>query len=75
MAVGDAQMFPGFLTPVLTQLSFQSHRLLFLQASAEMRGENTPEEGSPQGAYRTHNCQVISPTPLGHPGGAENCTK
>ena len=28
MAVGDAYVFPGFLTPVLTQLSFQSHRLL-----------------------------------------------
>ena len=43
MAVGDAYMFPGFLTPVLTQLSFQSHRLLFSDASAEVRGENTPE--------------------------------
>ena len=30
MAVGDAHVFPGFLTPVLKQLSFQSHRLLFL---------------------------------------------
>ena len=39
MAVGDAHVFPGFLTPVQTQLSFQSHRLLFLQASAEVRGE------------------------------------
>ena len=31
MAVGDAYVFPGFLTPVLTQLFFpkQSHRLLF----------------------------------------------
>ena len=27
MAVGDAHVFPGFLQPVLTQLSFQSHRL------------------------------------------------
>ena len=27
MAVGDTHAFPGFLTPVLTQLSFQSHRL------------------------------------------------
>ena len=25
MAVSDAHVFPGFLTPVLTQLSFQSH--------------------------------------------------
>ena len=42
MAVGDAHVFPGFLTPVLTQLSFQSHRLLFSHAS-EVRGENTSE--------------------------------
>ena len=29
-------------TPVLTQLSFQSHRLHFSHASAEVRGDNTP---------------------------------
>ena len=40
--------FPGFLTPVLTQISFQSHRLLFSHASAEVRGENKPERISPQ---------------------------
>ena len=43
MAVGDAHVFPGFLTPVLTQICFQSHRLLFPHASAEVRGKNTPE--------------------------------
>ena len=43
MAVGDVHVLPGFLTSVLTQLSFQSHRLLFSHASAEIRGENTPE--------------------------------
>ena len=43
MAVGDAYVFPGFLTPVLTLLFFQSHRLLFSHASADVRGENTPE--------------------------------
>ena len=32
MAVGDAHMFPGFLTSKLRQLSFQSHRLLFSHA-------------------------------------------
>ena len=42
MAVSDAYVFPGFLTPVLTQLSFQSHRLLFSHASANVGGENTP---------------------------------
>ena len=39
MAVADAHVFPGFLTPVLIQLSFQSHRLLFSHASAEVRGD------------------------------------
>ena len=43
MAVGDAHMFPGSLTPVLTQFSFLSHQLLFSHASAEVRGENSPE--------------------------------
>ena len=38
MAVRDAHVFPGFLTPVLTQISFQSHRLLFSHAAAESRG-------------------------------------
>ena len=44
MAVGDAYVFPSFLAPVLTQISFQSHRLLFSHASAEVRGENTPKK-------------------------------
>ena len=43
MAVGDAHVFPGFLTPVPSQISFQSHRILFSHASAEVRGENMPE--------------------------------
>ena len=37
MPVRDTHVFPGFLTQVLTQISFQSHRLLFSHASAEMR--------------------------------------
>ena len=37
MAVGNAYVFPGFLTPVLTQLSLQIPRLLFSHASAEVR--------------------------------------
>ena len=48
MVVNDAHVFPGFLTPVLTQLSFQSHRLLFSHASAVLRGENSLKESSPQ---------------------------
>ena len=62
MAVGDAHVFPGFLTPVLTQLSFQSHRLLFSHASAEVRGEKTPERKLVSTRYPTHNHQVMSPT-------------
>ena len=70
MAVGDAHVFPGFLTPVLTQLSFQSHRLPFSHASAEVRGENTPERKFASTGDRTRNHQVRSPTrsPLSHPG-------
>ena len=40
MAVGDAHVFPGFHTPVLKQLSFQSHQLLFPHASGV---KDTPE--------------------------------
>ena len=71
MAVGDAYVFPGFLTPVLTLLFFQSHPLLFSHASAEVRGENTPERKVASTWDRTHNHQVMSPTrsPLSHPGG------
>ena len=43
IAVSDAYMFPGFLTPVLTQLSFQSHWLLFSHALAEVRGKKPRE--------------------------------
>ena len=74
MAVGDAYVFPGFLTPVLTLLFFQSHRLLFSHASAEVRGENTPERKVASTWDRTHNHQVMSPTrsPLSHPGGSKS---
>ena len=41
MVVGDAHLFPGFLTPVPTQFSFQSHRLLFSHASAKIRWKET----------------------------------
>ena len=67
MAVGDAYVFLGFVT----QVSLQSHRLLFSHASAEVRGENTPERKFASTGYQTHNHQVMSPTraPLSHPGG------
>ena len=72
MAVGDAHVFPGFLIPVLTQISFQSHWLLFLHASAEVRVENTPERNIASTGSQPHNHQVMSParSPLSHPGGA-----
>ena len=60
MAVGEAHVFPGFLTPVLSQLSLQSHRLLFSHASADVRGKNTPERKFASTGYRTHNQQVMS---------------
>ena len=44
MVVGDAHVFPGFLTLVLTQISFQSNRLLFSHALAEVR-ETSPQLG------------------------------
>ena len=55
-------------------VSFQSHRLLFSHASAEVRGENSAERKFTSAVDRTHNHQVMSPTcsPLSHQGGAEN---
>ena len=70
MAVGNPHVFPSFLTPVLTLVSFQSHRLLFSHASAEVRSENTPERKIALTGDRTHNHQVMSKTrsPMKHPG-------
>ena len=69
MAVGDAHVFPDFLTPVLTQISFQSHRLLFSHASAEVRDREFASTW-----YQTHNHQVKIPTRshLSLPGGAKS---
>ena len=49
---------------------FQSHRLLFSHASAEVKGKNTPERKFASTGDQTYNHQVMSPTPLSHPGGA-----
>ena len=71
MAVGDKHLFPGFLTPVLSQLFFPKPvTTFFSHASAEVRGENTPERKSASTGDRTHNHQVMSPilSPLSHPG-------
>ena len=58
MAVDDAHVFPGFLPPVLTQLSFQSHRLLFLTC---FRGERRKYAGKTVCLNRVSNSQ-----PSGH---------
>ena len=74
MAVGDAHVFPGFLTPVLTQLFFpKPSTIFFLHASAQVRGKNMPERKFASTRDRTHNHQVMSPTrsQLSHPGGAK----
>ena len=75
MAVGDTHVFPSFLTSELTQISLQSHRLLFSHASAEMRGENTSERNFASTGSRTHNHKVMSPTrsPLSHQGRMKLC--
>ena len=69
MAVGDAYVF-SWLSHTSTNTAFQSHKLLFSHASAEVRGENTPERKVASTGDRTHNHQVMSPTrsPVIHPG-------
>ena len=62
-------------TCFLAFFSFQSHRLLFSHASAEVKGENTPERKVASIGDRTHNHQVMSQTrsprsPLIHLRGA-----
>ena len=74
MAVGDARLFPGFLTPVLTQLFFPKPPTTFLTCFS--RGERRKYAGKKFRLNRvsTHNHQVISPTrsPLSQPGGGLN---
>ena len=71
---GDSDTCVSWLSHTSTKhnFSFQSHRLLFSHASAEVRGENTPERKVASTRDRTHNHQVMSPTcsPMSHPGGA-----
>ena len=59
MAVSDAHVFPGFLTPVLTPISFQSHRLLFSHAFS--KGERRKHAGKKVPLNRISNSQ-----PPGH---------
>ena len=56
MSVGDSYVFPGFLTLVLTQLSFQSHRLFFTCFS---RGESWKYVGKKVYLNRVLNSQLL----------------
>ena len=77
MVASDTHVLPGFLTPVLTQISFKSHRLLSSHAAAEVRGKNTPERNFASTGSQTHNYQIRSPTrsPLNHLGGQNSQAK
>ena len=72
MEVGDAHFFLAFSHQYYHNFSFQSHRLLFSDASAEVRGKNIQERKFASTGDQTHNHQVMRPTrsPLSHPGGA-----
>ena len=59
MAVGDAHVFPGFLTPVLTQLSFPKPPTTFLTCFC--RGERRKYAGKKSRLNRGSNSQ-----PPGH---------
>ena len=59
MAVGDAYMFPGFLTPVLTQLFFPKPPTTFL--TCFYRGERRKFAGKKSRLNRGSNSQ-----PPGH---------
>ena len=69
MAVSDAYVFPGCLTPVPTQLFFPKPPTTFLTCFCRGEGENTPERKVVSTGDRTHNHQVISQTrsPLSYP--------
>ena len=74
MAVGDAYVFPGFLTPVVTQLFFPKPPTTFLTCFC--RDERRKYAGTKKVAStgdRIHNHQVMSQTrsPLSHPDGDE----
>ena len=67
MAVGDAYVFPGFLTPVLPQLFFPKPLTTFLTCFCI----GIPERKVASTGDRTRNHQVmsLSRSPLSHPSG------
>ena len=72
MAVGDADVFPGFLTPVLAQLFFPKPPTTFLTCFC--RGEKRKYAGKKSHLNKGSNSQQPGhePTrsPLSHRGGA-----
>ena len=54
-------VFPGFVTPVLTQFFFPKPLLLFSHASAEVRGENRGSNSQPPG----HESDTLTTEPPG----------
>ena len=72
MAFGDAHVFPGFLTPVLTQIFFPKPPTTFLTCFC--RGERRKYVGKKDRLNRgqNNNHKVMSPTrsSLSHPGWA-----
>ena len=58
-ADGDANMCVSLLSHTSTTTSLKRHQLLFSHASAEVRGENTPERKAAATGYRTHNHQAM----------------
>ena len=77
MAVCDAYVFLGFLTPVLTKLFFPKPPPTF--PTCFCRDERRKYAGKKVASTgdRTRNHQVMSPTrsPLNHPGGANDLGK
>ena len=71
IAVGDAHLFPGFLTPVLTQLFFPKPPTTFLSCFCRGERRKPPERKFTSTGDRTNNHQVMGSTrsPLNHPGG------
>ena len=73
MAVGDAHVFPGFLTPVLMQLFFPKPPTNFLTCFCRGERRKYAERKVTSTRDRTHNYHVMSPTrsPKSHLGGAQ----
>ena len=69
MTVGNAHVFPAFLTRVLTQLFFSKPPTTFLTCFCRGEGRKFSSTGDP-----TQNHPVMSPTgsPLSHQGGTNN---